>query len=64
MIVMVTTGQARSRPRLLTTAVVVALIAGVLVFLYQPPVAQWGSTGAERASALIGDDVVVAADTV
>src|SRR4051794_4560029 len=53
-----------TRRRLLITAVVAALIAGFVAFLYQPPVTQWGSTPAERAASMVGDDVVTGADTV
>jgi hypothetical protein len=57
-------GNATARRWLLTTAVVAVLIAGFVAFLYQPPVAQWGSPRAERAAPMVGDDVVTDADTV
>ena len=43
------------------TAVIVATIAGVFIAaLYQPWLSQWGSTGVERRTAVVGDELVAA----
>ena len=48
----------RARRRLLTAAVVVAVLSTFVTVLYQPWIAQWGSTAAERRSPVAGDDMV------
>jgi len=55
-------GLPRRARRLLTAIVVVGLIAGFVTFLYQRPIAQWGSTASERSAPMAGDGVVAGAD--
>lgn len=52
-----------TRRRLRTGAVVVGLIAAVIGVLYRPWLTQWGSTTAERAGPMAGDELVADADT-
>ena len=44
--------------RLLTLAVVVAVVAGLVVFLHSEPIAQWNSTATERSQPMVGDELV------
>lgn len=50
------------RRRLITAAAVVAVITAFVVTLYQPWLAQWGSTGAERDRPMAGDALIADAD--
>lgn len=52
------TRQARWRVRAVTGGVVGALVAGLVTVLYQPWLAQWGSTSSERRGAVVGDAIV------
>lgn len=48
----------KARRRVLTATVAVLAVVAFVVSLYQPWLAQWGSTASERATSLPGDDVV------
>lgn len=49
--------------RLLVTSVVVGVLAVFVTVLYQRPVAEWGSTAAERRAPVAGDALVADPDT-
>ncbi|HWL35583.1 MAG TPA: hypothetical protein VNQ77_05265 [Frankiaceae bacterium] len=51
------------RSRALAASVVVAVLVAFVAVLYQRPVAQWGSTGAERHGPVAGDVLVADPDT-
>jgi len=53
----------RGRPRLRIGAVTVVLVAALASVLYQPWLAQWGSTAAERDGAVAGDELIVPTDS-
>ena len=52
----------KMRRRFLTALLAVAVVAGFVLSLYQPWLAQWGSTGAERSERIAGDEIVANAD--